>query len=42
MSVKFRFYKLLADFDKVIKYLTDVYNIPSSRQKRNKHKQVGG
>ena len=27
MSVKFRNYKLLADFDKVIKYLTDVFNI---------------
>jgi len=27
MSVKFRRYKLLADFDKVNKYLTDVFNI---------------
>jgi len=27
MSVKFKHYKLLADFEKVNKYLTDVYNI---------------
>jgi len=27
MSVKFRRYKLLADFDKVNKYLTDVFNM---------------
>jgi len=26
MSVKFRQYKLLGDFDKVLKYLSDVYN----------------